>query len=222
VLIDACEDSLEWFSKMEKEKQLPNYLRWEYCPRNSEDVSGPGRSSILRNYGVKTCKTDWISFLDDDNEFESNHIETLLEVAQKSQVLAVHSHLKMFYLDGTPFTEAKDPWCQDWAESNLVYQKMLRQKVRTENSNIFRDRLDPIDCADPVRSVDTGEWFLARQLLLAIPFEAHYTQADWERMTGEDDKLNKCLVENKIAVACTHRATLRYYLGGYSNTKILI
>jgi hypothetical protein len=84
---------------------------------------------------------------------------------------------------------------------------------------VFKDRADPLDHPDPVRSVDTSAWLLARSLLLEIPFRDDFTDLDGETRTGEDDKLLADLINRREPIACSHKATLRYYLGGYSNNR---
>jgi hypothetical protein len=66
--------------------------------------------------------------------------------------------------------------------------------------------------------VDTSEWLFERELLLHVPFCEVYDHRDWLDVVPEDNKLLTTLVELGIPIACTHMPSLRYYLGGYSNS----
>jgi len=219
VLVDDCTETQKMLAQSD---DLPSNLVWRFMPRSSKDRSGPGRSGEIRNAGVTMVNSTWVSFLDDDNELEPCHIRALLECAQKADVQAVHSWLKMYHRDGTPFLEELDPWTQNEKKSRQVYRWMAAKGVRSPSSNVFRDRADPLGTEDPVRSVDTGEWLLSRHLLEKIPFRESFSAQDWREMIGEDDKLLADLIANNVKIACTRKASLHYYLGGYSNTRVLL
>lgn len=38
-----------------------------------------GQSGLVRNIGIKECKTEWIGFLDDDDSLDPNYVQTLFE-----------------------------------------------------------------------------------------------------------------------------------------------
>lgn len=38
-----------------------------------------GQSGLVRNYGLRQCKTEWIGFLDDDDTIDKNYVNTLFE-----------------------------------------------------------------------------------------------------------------------------------------------
>jgi len=220
IAIDDCEETRLMLSQ---KKDLPANLSWNFIARRQSDTSGPGRSAVIRNQYVRQqVNATWISFLDDDNEFEPNHLESLLLCARKSGCRAVHSWLKMFYPDGRPFIEERDPWTCDEEMARIVYHAMVAKGVCVPGTNIFRDRADPLDVSDPVRSVDTGEWLFTRQLLMEIPFPEGYSEKDWYEMQTEDDKLLDRLIEFGEPIACSRQPTLKYYLGGYSNTRCFI
>jgi len=218
IVIDDCVPTRRWLEQAE----LRPRVKWQFAPRSRGAVSGPGRSAILRNAAVRQLSSRWLAFLDDDNEFEPDHLESLVQCALRTGSPATHSWLQMFHLDGRPFTEPRDPWTANAAESRQIYERMVRKGVRVPGSNVFRDRCDPSGTPDPVRSIDTGEWLLERQLLLRVPFTEQYDDADWAAMTSEDDKLLAALLSAGVQIGCSGRATLRYYLGGYSNTRILL
>lgn len=214
ILVDGC---FETWAFMNSVSPLPRTY-FHLCERTPEDKSGPGRLAKLRNQGVGLSNSQWVCFLDDDNEYMPDHIETLVKCALQSNCRAVHSHLQLLTKNGNLYLETRLPWSQDPIEGQLEYKKLRDRGVFQEGSNIVRDRVDPLDVDDPVRTVDTGEWLFERTLLLEYPFPEEYSDEDWVSMTTEDDKLMQLLVENRIKIACTGKPTLKYYLGGYSNT----
>jgi glycosyltransferase involved in cell wall biosynthesis len=193
-------------------------LRHESHGRSARVQSAPAWCAALRNHGARAARGRWIAFLDDDNELAPDHLDALLATAAACDVRAVHSWLRLRNRDGTPFTEPRDPWRRDPAASHARYQWALDRGVRTPGSPIVRDRCDAPGTPDPVRTVDTGEWLLRRDLLLAVPFPTDLAGRDRSgSVYGEDDALLDSLVALGEPVACSRRATLLYTLGGYSN-----
>lgn len=213
VLIDDCPATADMLSG----EDLPDYVAWRLMERGPDDRSGPGRSSRLRNFGVQHSQSRWIAFLDDDNAWEPDHLQGLVDCALETGCRAVHSHVQAFNPDGTPYLEPLFPWSRDPEEAREKYWEMVRKKVFTPGSNVFKDRADPLGHPDPVRSVDTGAWLLTRELLIEVPFTDEFFPEDHENVTGEDDKLLAALIAKGEPIACNHKPTLIYYLGGYSN-----
>ncbi|RLU87463.1 SpcF [Streptomyces griseocarneus] len=214
VVLDDCDAS---YRSLRECGPLPANVRWLLVSRGPGDVSGPGRSSRLRNMAVRISEAPWIAFLDDDNTWEPDHLDSLLECAARTGHRAVHSHLRMLNRDGTPYLEQRDPWARDPEEGRAEYARMRAKGVVRPGTCVRRDRLDPLDVPEPVVSVDTGEWLLARELLLEVPFTDDFDVDDEARLIGEDDKLAMSLRERREPVSCTGRPTLHYHLGGYSN-----
>ena len=219
VAIDDCPPTA---AMLESCSDLPRNFDFALLPREPLDRSGPARSAILRNACVRRLAVDWISFLDDDNEIEPDHLESLWRCAHATGCRAVHSWLHMFHSDGRPFLDEMDPWTRDPEAAREKFRRMVTLGVRSPGSNLFRDRADPKGAENPVRTVDTSAWLLRRDLLLEAPVPEQYSDSDWETMTTEDDKLLAQLIERGEPTACSRRATLRYYLGGYSNTGRLL
>ena len=191
ILVDNCEGTRMLLKTFEG---LPSNLIWHWMPRNPGECSGPSRSSRMRNYGVRIADADWIAFLDDDNEWKDNHLSELLDCATQSGLRAVHSHRILLNPDGAPYLEDRFPWCRDRQEARRIYRELCVKGVFTPGSCVVRDRADPIDHPDPVWMVDTGEWLLAPQLLLEVPFDECFTAIDEATVTSEDDKLRSYAV----------------------------
>lgn len=214
VIIDECETTRR---SLEKDARLPDWLVWQSIPRTPQERSGPWRLSKLRNLAVQLASSKWVCYLDDDNEFESNHLSSLIACAEQTGCRAVHSYEKIFQRDGTPYLEPRLPWCRDPEEGKRQYAELYSKGVFQPGSNVSRDRADPLGHPDPIRTVDMGEWLFERQLLLEYPFPEEYTQEDWLKITTEDDKLMLKLIENRVPIACTKIPSLKYYLGGFTN-----
>ena len=184
-----------------------------YVPREPHEVSGPGRSSRLRNLGVRRSADPWIAFLDDDNEWTADHLQTLVACARAEGARAVHSHVSLVNPDGSPYLQPRWPWARSDAEAEQIYRDRVAKGICVPGSNVVRDRPGPHD-----EPADSSSWLLARELLLEVPFEEHFSQSDAENLIGEDDKLFWALTSKGEPMSCTRRPTLRYYLGGYSNS----
>ncbi|MFX1392326.1 MAG: glycosyltransferase family A protein [Promethearchaeota archaeon] len=213
IIIDDCQKTLTYLKKYKESRKI----KWVYQKRNNNFKPLPAILAHLRNLGVKYSDSKWISFLDDDNEFERNHLSSLLACAKKTGFQAVHSYRKKYFKDGSPFLEKEWPWQRTKKGRKEKYEKLCKKGVLIPNSNIENNRCDPLGTPDPVRIVDTSEWLIKRSLLLKFPFPLDYIQEDWDNLTTEDDKLLDSFVLNKIPIMSTGLPTLKYYLSGYSN-----
>jgi glycosyltransferase involved in cell wall biosynthesis len=191
---------------------------WRFAAREPGEQSGPARIAKLRNEAVARATSRLVAFLDDDNEFERHHLTSLLSCMRQTGCPAVHSQRLLLHPTGAPYVEERMPWKRDPDEGRAVYEHLRRRHVFVRGSNVVRDQADPRTAVDRVQMVDTSEWLFERQLLLRIPFCVEYDYGDWAAMVPEDNKLLTALVENDAPLASTHMPTLRYYLGGYSNT----
>ncbi|MFI8199444.1 glycosyltransferase family 2 protein [Streptomyces sp. NPDC085942] len=185
----------------------------QYVPREPHEASGPSRSSRLRNLGVRHASSTWIAFLDDDNEWDPDHLDSLLRCARKQGARAAFSDVSLLDKDGAPYREPRWPWARSTAEAEATYRDLVARGVCESGSNVIRHRMDVLDVP-----VDTSAWLLDRQLLLDVPFDDHFSAVDARDLVSEDDKLFYQLVERGEPVAATGRPTLHYYLGGYSNS----
>lgn len=208
IIIDDCQETRDFLYK----KRLNLYCNILYLGRQSFEQTGPARCAVCLNYGVSKANAKWIAFLDDDNEFEANHISSLLNCVEKHGYRAAHSYMQIFNSDGTSFVEERNPWCHDPEEAKKEYKWMLSRNVRTNGTNIVRDSINPEDHSP----VDLGEWLLRRDLLVENPFETEYSDQDMSIGRHEDDILLEELIKKHEPIACSGLPTLRYYLGGYS------
>lgn len=182
----------------------------------------------LLNNGIRMATSRWIAFLDDDNEYEANHLSSLLSCATRNQCSAVHSFRKIYRAEGAPYLDPLFPWTRDPREAARIYEVLCSKGVWVRHSNVLRDRAGPVglgpfrnstilSAQDPVFLVDTSVWLLERSLLERFPVPEFFSANDIQDNTAPDDKLLKLLLENGVAIVATGLPTLRYYLGGISN-----
>lgn len=186
------------------------------------------RIARLLNVGIHIADSRWIAFLDDDNEYEANHLSSLVDCAVQNNCSAVHSFRRIFQADGTPYLDRHFPWARNPEEGEQIYESMCSRGVWIRNSNILKDRAGPsglapfknstiLSARDPVFLVDTSVWLLERSLLMRYPVPEVFSREDLQNNTAPDDKLLELLLENKIPIVSSGLPTLRYYLGGISN-----
>ncbi len=206
---------------LETVQDLPQFVTWEWMARQPYERNGIHRVTKLRNYGIRTAQTHWIAFLDDDNEWREDHLATLLACASRDGTRAIHSHMALFWSNSAPYLEPQSPWRPIVEEARAEYWDFVRRGIFQPGTNIVRDRIDPLDHPDPVRTVDMGEWLLARELLLETPLQEDFTDREEVEIVGEDDKLILDLLNHEESISCTHQPTLYYYLGGQSNRLVV-
>lgn len=216
VLIDGdrrVEESVKEFVNSNNIKRC----KVHFVSRASSDVSGVGRSSVLRNLGVQMAKNPWVAFLDDDNEWLPNHLSSLKSLASQKSSPAVYSEVALLTAKGKPYLERKWPWAHSREEGEQKYRDYVAQGVLVPGSNVIHNRPEVKDVP-----VDTSAWLLDRNLLLSVPFQEKFSADDARTLTSEDDKLYYSLLERQIQLACTYQPTLLYYLGGYSNSNATV
>jgi glycosyltransferase involved in cell wall biosynthesis len=129
------------------------------------DVSGPGAA---RNFGLAKATGEWVLFLDADDFVEPNHLENLLDAAQKSaQVEILAGGWKEFEMyDSTLVTKWPTAFGQGadkLVENSLafapwaVHAAMVRREWLEQNSLRWFEDLDGWP------SEDTAFWFAVLQ-----------------------------------------------------------
>lgn len=209
ILIDDCEETLDFLGK---HYQPSEALLWLFRPRAEQQSSGPPHLAKLRNLLVRAADTPWIGFLDDDNVYEPCHLDKLMQCAQQYASPAVHSWVKLFNFDGTPYLQQRWPWCRRSEEGAQRYQEMAKRGVIAPHSNVLKDSIHNL----PHRCVDTSTWLIERKLLLDHPIPCEFSYQEWIDNKAEDDKLQMQLMSLGVPIACNKLASVLYYLGGYS------
>lgn len=216
VIVDDCTSTVHHLSTAFQPAGAVCAVRWDEIKRQSGERSGPKRLASLRQLALSGVVTPWCSFLDDDNELEPDHCHSLLSCAEASEALAAHSWRRLFYRDGRPFPLLdRHPWCRDQRIARQLFMQYEAAGIYSRGSNTIRDRVVPRNRA--LSMVDMSEWIFRSSFIAEIGFVTRYSSTDWLYSRSEDSKLLDRVVELGIQVPSTQRATLRYYLGGYSN-----
>lgn len=216
VLVDDCEATWRDLATSPVPSVWP---RW--CERRGEDRTGPGRHGKLRDYGARLANSPWLAYLDDDNEWQPEHLHSLLARAAETGAKAVHSWQQIYNEDGTPFLDERNPWMRTRKLGIRDYPRLVRLGVMNKGSNIFRDRADQEAGPDAIRDVDGGAWLLEVALTERFGFTYSFDAQDERLRIGEDDKFLEALLAASIPIECTKLPTLLYRLGGFSNTRPL-
>jgi glycosyltransferase involved in cell wall biosynthesis len=222
---------LERFNSTNYRRVVPILVRRppaeaETSPESDDRTVYP-RLARLLNIGVRRATSPWISFLDDDNEYEPNHLRALRDFARSCGSPAVHSARQMVWADGTPYLEPLFPGPGSAIERARIYSLMCERGVCEPGTNVVRDRVDPVQstfrnstmmrAADPVFLVDQNLWLIRRGVLLGTPIPEEFTEQELDDHTCPDDKMLEALYKRGIPIASNGAPTVKYYLGGVSN-----
>ncbi|MHC1773802.1 MAG: aminotransferase class I/II-fold pyridoxal phosphate-dependent enzyme [Lentimicrobium sp.] len=175
------------------------------------------RVATLRNFAVKIATQNCICFLDDDNLWEVDHLSSLMETLQIHQCKASHSWRKLYLNNGTPWMPSIWPWIgSDIPQEALltIYNKLGMLDLK---SNILKDQFKAVYNNRDFGTIDMGAWLFKRELFDIISFKTDYTKEEENCLVTEDDQLLLDLKRLNFQVYPTRKATLKYYLGGFSN-----
>jgi hypothetical protein len=188
-------------------------------PRERPIAYLPARLGALRNLGVRLSSGDCVAQLDDDNAFEPDHLRLLLEALQRTPgAEAAHSWRALFDADDRPYVpEGRDPWRPEHDLDGSGYAELCRLGILAPGSNVVRDRLDTGGQLMP--RVDTSEYLVRRSLHERCPWATAFSRGQQRLGYTEDVAFSVALVRLGVVVACSERPTLRYRMGGYSNSR---
>jgi hypothetical protein len=176
----------------------------------------PARTARARNVGISMANGDYIAHLDDDNEFEPDHLRRLLDALRRAPTAGVaHSWRRLFDASGHPYVPSTNPWVRDRQQAVKTYEALLRAGVFSAGSNVVRDVLVAGD-GTVYNTIDSSELMVKADLHRERRFREHYSSEEQLEGMSEDSAFGIDLVEHGIVVACTMQPTLRYRLGGYS------
>jgi hypothetical protein len=183
-----------------------------FVPRSAGDADGPARLAVLRNLAAEAAGAGFVAFHDDDNTWEADHLSSLWHTRIDEGVHIVHSERKVFESNGEPYLRPEFPWGRDVSTRRAIYAYCLEAGIMEGGSNVMRDRFEM-----RFTWIDIGEWLFPPGFLIEYPFQTSYTAWDWYNISVEDRELPRTIYESGLRVASTRKATLNYYLGGYTN-----
>ena len=111
---------------------------------------------------IYNTTTEYIAFLDDDNEYLPNHLKDLYEFSKNENCDAVHSYRRIFYNDGSPYLEELSPWGYSLQERKNNYRMLLNEGIVSRGSNEWHDKYGI--------TIDTNVWLIKTSLLKNHPF----------------------------------------------------
>jgi len=216
IVVDACSATVRWAQTLPVCSGAIRSIQWLYQDRGISDHTGPRRLATLRTLGLAAVQTEWCGYLDDDNEFEPSHYHDILNSIANSGSRAAHSWRTLWERDGRPFfLTDTHPWCRDPSLAAALFEQYRRAGIYDTASNLVRDRVVPGRRSESM--VDMSEWLFDTDFIRQIGFATKYTGEDWQTSRAEDSKLLDEIVARHLDIPSTRRATLRYYMGGYSN-----
>ena len=178
------------------------------------------RLARLLNVGIDLATAQWIAFLDDDNEYEPDHLSSLIAFALETRGVAVHSTRQMVWPDGSPYLEPFFPGAPNREEGARLYELMCQRGVWLRGTNILSDRVDVgtesrfrnstiMTIDDPVFLVDQNLWLIRRDVLRTIRVPEDFSDEELAANTCPDDKLLAALVSAGVRIECSGRPTVR-------------
>lgn len=236
ILADDCIDLISGIKDLLPENNL-RCTKLISVVRNKEErgLAGATRRLVyprlarLLNKGIQMASSEWIAFLDDDNEFELDHLQSLYDFAMQNGSQAVHSARYMLNKDGSPYLDPLFPGTENSLEAARIYELLCKRGVWIKGTNVLLDSADTHQAAfnnstimtekDPVFLVDQNLWLLKRSVLIKYPIPELFSDEDIKNNTCPDDKMLKNLIINGVNIKSNKKPSVKYYLGGISNAN---
>lgn len=177
----------------------------------------PSRLSQLRNLGVALSSAPYVAQLDDDNAFDPDHLGSLVALLdERPEAEVAYSWRRLLDQDGRAFIPAGvDPWEPNERRRASSYRRLCRFGILTPGSSIVRDALERDGRL--IARVDTSEYLVRRELHRRVPWPLEFSPTRQRLGFTEDVAFSHALVKARVVTVCSERATLRYFMGGYSN-----
>ncbi|MFJ3906200.1 glycosyltransferase family 2 protein [Streptomyces sp. NPDC090025] len=183
----------------------------------------PARLSHLRNLGIALARTPYVAHLDDDNAYAPSHLRSLVDLLEADPDAGVaHSWRRLRTADGADYVpDGEDPWHPIPRQRAASYRSLAGHGVFVPGSPVVRDRMRVVD-GRMLSRVDTNELLVRRETHARIPFPTAFTV--WQRIleTTEDMAFCQELLRQGVGTVCSERATVDYYMGGFSNAAALV
>ncbi len=173
--------------------------------------------ATLRNLVVKLASHNFISFLDDDNLWEHDHLSTLMHSIERAKSIASYSWRKLYLRNGKAWIPETWPWIgSDIPQKKLfgIYRKL---GMMDSTTNILKDRTEAIFKGRDYATVDMGAWLFKKDVFNVLSFKTDYSKEEGNSLVTEDDQLLIDIKRLNFSVSPSRKATLRYFLGGFSN-----
>lgn len=181
----------------------------------------PTHLSKLRFEAGLRADGDWIALLDDDNEFEHDHADSLVSLLQRTSCPIGHSWRTLWNREGEEWLISDfDPWAPDARSARASFEILEKEGMFVRGSNVIRDCLQ-LPKSKRIGRVDTNEWFFRRAAFSEYARPREPSPAEKRLKLTEDILLTVRLVREGIDVSCSELPTVRYRMGGYSNENVV-
>jgi Glycosyl transferase family 2 len=192
---------------LQRAKDMPDY--------------GPGRIARVRNAGVRRAAGTLIAHLDDDNEWEPDHVETLVDaLARRPDAAMAFSHRRLLIEGVRPYLAPCHPWSPDVETGQRVWQEYSRMGVYRGGSPIMRDRVSFSEERDI--TADTNELLVRREVHALFPFVVSFPDAMQALACGEDDVFCEQVYRSRWRMVSSGQPTLRFRIGGRFTSTALV
>jgi glycosyltransferase involved in cell wall biosynthesis len=216
---DNC-PMLETIEVKEKLFRLNPALRLTNLKPGEPITYGPARIARVRNAGIDLTNGDFIAHLDDDNTFDADHVEGLLEAFNNCpEAVMTFSYRKLLIEGIEPYLYSYHPWSPDLETARKVYEVYSRMGIYQTNSHLMRDRIsfhEERDC-----TLDTNEMMIKREFHQIFKFKTDFSEAMKEQELGEDDVFCEEVYRQGYRVAASGRFSLNFRVGGRFTQSLL-
>jgi glycosyltransferase involved in cell wall biosynthesis len=174
---------------------------------------GPSRIARARNAGTRRAAGALVAHLDDDNEWEPDHVATLVEaLARRPEAAMAISHRLLLVEGVMPYLLPCHPWSPDLFTGRQVWQEYSRMGIYQSGSPVMRDRVSFSEERDV--TADTNEMLVRREVHDMFPFVERFPDVLREAMLGEDDIFCEQVYRQGWRVVSSGQPTLRFRIGG--------
>lgn len=129
IIGDKCPVLNELMHMIKDAGQYHPNIRWW----NLQENNGAG-GAVPRNYALTIAQSEWIAYLDDDNTWKPNHLQTMVDEIEKDNELTFL--FSSFDVDGSPFITQYPVW-GGLDTSAVVHKRDLIYKY-----GLWKDRND--------------------------------------------------------------------------------
>ncbi|MET7338499.1 glycosyltransferase [Nonomuraea sp. NPDC005650] len=177
------------------------------------------RVGRLRNLGIDLAGGEFVAQLDDDNAYDPEHLSSLVTLLRDNPAAEVaHSWRRLVDKNGASYVpDLVDPWHPFPAHRAASYESLEAAGVFERGSSVVRDRLWAGDRL--IGRIDTSEFLVRRAFHAEMRFAETFSAARRKLQWSEDYAFAIELARRKVDVVCSHRPTVIYTMGGYSNVE---
>lgn len=199
-------------------RRFPRALVIRHCSEAGASTYLPARTAVVRNLGIELATAPLVAHLDDDNEYEPDHLQGLVAALKADPVASIaYSWRRLVGPDGQEHDpEGRNPWFEDEDESRRFFEMQRRHGIFGAEGGVMRDLPQAPDGND-LCHLDSSELLVPAAVHRRLRFRTVFTEEEQADRLCEDRAFCIDAIRLGLRFACSRRASLRYHLGGYSN-----